>query len=111
MLLILIVELSSWNLMTRTNLHYQHISYRLTLLWFFGGILRYFILLPARLCILSVGLFLLCTTTAFVGYIPNKRLVADIGIAIITHLAWLGSGLKVSEGEGFAFSLNRIHIY
>ncbi|KAF6035484.1 hypothetical protein EB796_006202 [Bugula neritina] len=67
-------ELSSWNLLTRTNLNYQHISNRLTFLWLVGGIFRYCVLLPVRLCIVSVGLGLLVITTAIVGYIPNRRM-------------------------------------
>ncbi|XP_067928147.1 glycerol-3-phosphate acyltransferase 3-like [Watersipora subatra] len=67
-------ELPSWNLLTRTNENYQHISNRLTVLWFLGGLFRYICLLPVRLWIVSIGLILLVITTAIVGYIPSKRM-------------------------------------
>uniref|UniRef100_H2YVB9 Phospholipid/glycerol acyltransferase domain-containing protein n=2 Tax=Ciona savignyi TaxID=51511 RepID=H2YVB9_CIOSA len=44
-------ELSSWNLLTRTNFHYQFISVRLSVLWLSGVILRYCFLLPLRILI------------------------------------------------------------
>lgn len=41
-------ELESWNLLTRSNYNFRHISTRLTALWGFGLIIRYCILLPLR---------------------------------------------------------------
>lgn len=41
-------ELVSWNLLTRTNVNFQYISPRLTMVWVLGVIVRYCILLPLR---------------------------------------------------------------
>lgn len=41
-------ELESWNLLTRSNNNFRHISTRLTALWGLGLIIRYCILLPLR---------------------------------------------------------------
>ena len=48
-------ELKSWNLMTRTNAQFEFINWRLTAFWLAGGLARYFLLLPARLTILMIG--------------------------------------------------------
>ncbi|XP_066278090.1 glycerol-3-phosphate acyltransferase 4-like isoform X5 [Branchiostoma lanceolatum] len=39
-------ELPSWNLLTRTNTHYEFVSMRLTILWVIGFLFRYCCLLP-----------------------------------------------------------------
>lgn len=41
-------ELESWNLLTRSNYNFQHISLRLTVLWGLGVVIRYGFLLPLR---------------------------------------------------------------
>lgn len=41
-------ELVSWNLLTRTNINFQYISLRLTMVWVLGVIVRYCVLLPLR---------------------------------------------------------------
>uniref|UniRef100_A0A3B1IZP0 Glycerol-3-phosphate acyltransferase 4 n=1 Tax=Astyanax mexicanus TaxID=7994 RepID=A0A3B1IZP0_ASTMX len=41
-------ELESWNLLTRSNYNFNHISTRLTVLWGLGVLIRYGILLPLR---------------------------------------------------------------
>uniref|UniRef100_A0A8B9KY88 Glycerol-3-phosphate acyltransferase 4 n=1 Tax=Astyanax mexicanus TaxID=7994 RepID=A0A8B9KY88_ASTMX len=41
-------ELESWNLLTRSNYNFQHISTRLTVLWGLGVVIRYCFLLPLR---------------------------------------------------------------
>ncbi|XP_076043647.1 glycerol-3-phosphate acyltransferase 4 isoform X4 [Oratosquilla oratoria] len=48
-------ELTSWNLLTRTNCHYEFISVRLTIFWVVGFLVRYFLLLPLRITILLFG--------------------------------------------------------
>ena len=48
-------ELKSWNLMMRANSQFEFINWRLTTFWLLGGVFRYFILLPARLLILVIG--------------------------------------------------------
>lgn len=41
-------ELESWNLLTRSNYNFRHISVRLTVLWGLGVLVRYGVLLPLR---------------------------------------------------------------
>lgn len=41
-------ELESWNLLTRSNYIFHHISTRLTALWGVGVLIRYGFLLPLR---------------------------------------------------------------
>lgn len=48
-------ELKNWNLLTRTNRHYEFISWRLTVIWMFGFVIRYFFLLPLRVLICFIG--------------------------------------------------------
>ncbi|XP_066278086.1 glycerol-3-phosphate acyltransferase 3-like isoform X1 [Branchiostoma lanceolatum] len=66
-------ELPSWNLLTRTNTHYEFVSMRLTILWVIGFLFRYCCLLPMRfiLFVVSVNIFLM--TTAAIGLMPNSR--------------------------------------
>ncbi|XP_012260242.1 glycerol-3-phosphate acyltransferase 3 isoform X3 [Athalia rosae] len=64
-------ELKNWNLLTRTNRHYEFISWRLTVIWMFGFIMRYFFLLPLRILICCIGVMWLTACTAVVGYVPE----------------------------------------
>ncbi|KAG8033857.1 hypothetical protein G9C98_008338 [Cotesia typhae] len=64
-------ELKNWNLLTRTNRHYEFISWKLTVIWMFGFILRYFFLLPLRIFIFFFGVMWLTICTAIVGYVPE----------------------------------------
>jgi len=63
-------ELPSWNLLTRTNLNYQFVSWRLTLIWVVGGLVRYFFFLPVRLTIAICGGLLLVVSTAMIPRLP-----------------------------------------
>ncbi|CAM4714613.1 unnamed protein product [Leuciscus chuanchicus] len=67
-------ELESWNLLTRSNYNFQHISTRLTVLWGFGVIIRYGFLLPLRLTLAITGISLLVVFTTIIGLLPNGRL-------------------------------------
>ncbi|XP_012153261.1 glycerol-3-phosphate acyltransferase 4 isoform X3 [Megachile rotundata] len=49
-------ELKNWNLLTRTNRHYEFISWKLTVIWMFGFGLRYCFLLPLRIFICFIGI-------------------------------------------------------
>ncbi|XP_011063237.1 PREDICTED: glycerol-3-phosphate acyltransferase 3 isoform X2 [Acromyrmex echinatior] len=64
-------ELKNWNLLTRTNRHYEFISWKLTFIWMFGFVMRYCFLLPLRIFICFVGVMWLTACTAVVGYIPE----------------------------------------
>ncbi|XP_071577076.1 glycerol-3-phosphate acyltransferase 4 isoform X5 [Temnothorax nylanderi] len=49
-------ELKNWNLLTRTNRHYEFISWKLTFIWMFGFVMRYCFLLPLRIFICFIGI-------------------------------------------------------
>ncbi|XP_055635529.1 glycerol-3-phosphate acyltransferase 3 isoform X2 [Toxorhynchites rutilus septentrionalis] len=64
-------ELKNWNLLTRTNRHYEFISLRLTVIWVIGFFIRYVILMPCRVFICFVGVMWLTICTALVGCLPE----------------------------------------
>uniref|UniRef100_A0A5S6N683 Lissencephaly-1 homolog n=1 Tax=Xenopus tropicalis TaxID=8364 RepID=A0A5S6N683_XENTR len=66
-------ELETWNLLTRTNYNFQHISLRLTVLWGLGMLVRYTFLLPLRVALAITGVSLLVIGTTVVGFLPNGR--------------------------------------
>nr|XP_040054097.1 glycerol-3-phosphate acyltransferase 4-like isoform X2 [Gasterosteus aculeatus aculeatus]XP_040054098.1 glycerol-3-phosphate acyltransferase 4-like isoform X2 [Gasterosteus aculeatus aculeatus] len=67
-------ELEGWNLLTRSNYNFRHISVRLTVLWGLGVLIRYGVLLPLRVTLAVVGICLLLVLTTLVGFLPNKEL-------------------------------------
>uniref|UniRef100_A0A4W4ESP4 Phospholipid/glycerol acyltransferase domain-containing protein n=1 Tax=Electrophorus electricus TaxID=8005 RepID=A0A4W4ESP4_ELEEL len=67
-------ELESWNLLTRSNYNFQHISARLTALWGLGLLIRYCCLLPLRLTLAITGVTLLVVFTTIIGFLPNGRM-------------------------------------
>ncbi|KAH3855611.1 glycerol-3-phosphate acyltransferase 4-like [Dreissena polymorpha] len=66
-------ELKSWNLLTRTDLGYQFISWRLTFLYGIGCAIRYCILLPFRMILCCCGLTFLIVSTFLIGYFPDGK--------------------------------------
>ncbi|GBP63672.1 Glycerol-3-phosphate acyltransferase 4 [Eumeta japonica] len=64
-------ELRSWNLLTRTNRQYEFLTWRLTIIWVMGFVVRYFFLLPLRLLIFVIGVWWLIVCTACVGCVPD----------------------------------------
>uniref|UniRef100_A0A3B4E6K0 Phospholipid/glycerol acyltransferase domain-containing protein n=1 Tax=Pygocentrus nattereri TaxID=42514 RepID=A0A3B4E6K0_PYGNA len=64
-------ELESWNLLTRSNYNFHHISTRLTVLWGLGVLIRYGILLPLRVTLAFTGVGLLVFLTSIIGLLPN----------------------------------------
>ncbi|XP_015520711.1 glycerol-3-phosphate acyltransferase 3 isoform X2 [Neodiprion lecontei] len=64
-------ELKNWNLLTRTNRHYEFISWKLTVIWMFGFLMRYCFLLPLRILICFIGAVWLVATTFLVGFMPD----------------------------------------
>jgi glycerol-3-phosphate O-acyltransferase 3/4 len=54
-------ELTVWNLLSRTNQQYEYVSFRITVLWLVGFLLRYCFLFPFRLVLFIFG----CTYTLF----------------------------------------------
>ncbi|KYM80664.1 Glycerol-3-phosphate acyltransferase 4, partial [Atta colombica] len=67
-------ELKNWNLLTRTNRHYEFISWKLTFIWMFGFVMRYCFLLPLRIFICFVGVLYLVVVTFLIGFLPNGRI-------------------------------------
>ncbi|XP_029455252.1 glycerol-3-phosphate acyltransferase 3 [Rhinatrema bivittatum] len=67
-------ELLSWNLLTRTNNNFQYISLRLTLIWVFGVVVRYGILLPLRITLATIGISWLVVGATLVGQLPESRM-------------------------------------
>ncbi|XP_017778209.1 PREDICTED: glycerol-3-phosphate acyltransferase 3 isoform X2 [Nicrophorus vespilloides] len=64
-------ELKNWNLMTRTNRRYEFISWRLTVIWMCGFIIRYCFLFPLRVVICFFGICWLVASTGLLGTIPD----------------------------------------
>ncbi|XP_066581592.1 glycerol-3-phosphate acyltransferase 3 isoform X1 [Prorops nasuta] len=67
-------ELKNWNLLTRTNRQYEFISWRLTVIWMCGFVMRYCFLLPLRIFICFIGVIYLVLATFIIGSLPNGRL-------------------------------------
>ncbi|XP_055314413.1 glycerol-3-phosphate acyltransferase 3 isoform X6 [Sitodiplosis mosellana] len=67
-------ELKNWNLLTRTNRYHEFISWRLSIIWFIGFFIRYFILMPFRVIICFVGVNVAIVVFTLIGTIPNARL-------------------------------------
>ncbi|CAL1261514.1 unnamed protein product [Larinioides sclopetarius] len=85
-------ELPSWNLLTRTNKNHGFISYRLSILWGIGWILRYLILLPIRLkkwtyCQVSLMCFriLARSFSAIVTFHNKENKAKGGGICVANH--------------------------
>lgn len=67
-------ELKNWNLLTRTNRHYEFISLKLTIIWMIGFFIRYVILMPCRVFICFVGVVYCVVGFGIVGVIPQRKL-------------------------------------
>lgn len=67
-------ELESWNLLTRSNYNFRHISLRLSCLWGVGVLIRYGILLPLRVTLAVTGIGLLLVLTTLLGFLPRGML-------------------------------------
>ncbi|KAF5276021.1 hypothetical protein FQA39_LY00817 [Lamprigera yunnana] len=65
-------DLKNWNLLTRTNTHYEFISWKLTVIWMCGFFIRYFFLFPLRVFICFFGVFYLLVSTAIIGFLPDS---------------------------------------
>uniref|UniRef100_A0A182PE31 Phospholipid/glycerol acyltransferase domain-containing protein n=1 Tax=Anopheles epiroticus TaxID=199890 RepID=A0A182PE31_9DIPT len=78
-------ELKNWNLLTRTNRHYEFISWRLTVIWMIGFLIRYFILMPMRVLICFIGVVYCVIGFAFVGILPTFRLRRAMNDIVFKH--------------------------
>ncbi|XP_033845981.1 glycerol-3-phosphate acyltransferase 4 [Periophthalmus magnuspinnatus] len=66
-------ELETWNLLTRSNYNFRHISVRVTALWGLGVLLRYTVILPLRVALAVTGIILLIVLTTLVGFLPKGK--------------------------------------
>ncbi|CAH1784028.1 unnamed protein product [Owenia fusiformis] len=71
-------ELPSWNLLTRTNMNYRHLSVRLTVLYAVGFLFRYGFLFPFRFLLAFFGISYLIICMSLIGYLPNGRMKRTI---------------------------------
>ncbi|XP_053670898.1 glycerol-3-phosphate acyltransferase 3 [Anopheles nili] len=78
-------ELKNWNLLTRTNRHYEFITWRLTGIWMIGFLIRYFILMPMRVLICFIGVVYCVIGFAIVGIIPTYRLRRTMNDMVFKH--------------------------
>ena len=91
-------ELPQWNLLSRTNNRaYEFVSFRLTLCWMVGFLVRYLILFPLRLIILVIGFVNLFMCMSFVGLLPNSA-----------FKRWLNEKLMVFGFDFIAGSLSLV---
>ncbi|VDN58699.1 unnamed protein product [Dracunculus medinensis] len=68
-------QLATWNMLTRTSISfYQHINWKVTLLWGAGFLFRYLVLLPIRLIFLTSGLIFMVVSTALIGFLTDGPL-------------------------------------
>ncbi|XP_068144907.1 glycerol-3-phosphate acyltransferase 3 isoform X1 [Drosophila tropicalis] len=82
-------ELKSWNMLTRTNRHYEFISWKITLIWVVGFIVRYTILMPLRVLVCFIGVLFAVVTNSIVALIPYRFLrhpLADLSFKITFRL-------------------------
>ncbi|XP_068205043.1 glycerol-3-phosphate acyltransferase 3-like [Palaemon carinicauda] len=90
-------ELPQWNLLSRTNKAYEFISFRLTLCWMLGFLIRYLILFPLRLIILLLGFLNLVVCMSAIGLLPDGN-----------FKRWLNSKLMVFCFDFIAGSLSLV---
>ncbi|KAJ8705775.1 hypothetical protein PYW08_012821 [Mythimna loreyi] len=75
-------ELRSWNLLTRTNRQYEFLTWRLTIIWAMGFVVRYMFLLPLRIMIFVIGVWWLVACTACVGTLPDGKTKQRVNYAV-----------------------------
>ncbi|UJR37608.1 hypothetical protein I4U23_030305 [Adineta vaga] len=80
-------EMAVWNLLTRTQQHHELFSLRVTILWFLGFLIRYFILFPFRLCLFFLAMFWMMGSIIFLRYFPISEAKFRFGfyINIVLH--------------------------
>ncbi|KRZ70579.1 Glycerol-3-phosphate acyltransferase 4, partial [Trichinella papuae] len=80
-------ELTSWNLLTRSSYGYHLLNWKLSLLWGFGLIIRYFVIFPINLTILVIALAILIATGCTITFIRDEQhnLAKPGGICVANH--------------------------
>ncbi|KAE9533072.1 hypothetical protein AGLY_009500 [Aphis glycines] len=93
-------ELKSWNMLTRTNRHYEFINWKITVIWMIGFIVRYTFLLPLRVLICFFGVMWLWICTLIVGFVPDSL-----------GKRWLNQNLSIMCFQVLAASLSSVITY
>ncbi|XP_050559589.1 glycerol-3-phosphate acyltransferase 3 isoform X2 [Spodoptera frugiperda] len=89
-------ELRSWNLLTRTNRQYEFLTWRLTIIWAMGFVVRYMFLLPLRIMIFVIGVLVMVSSTWVVSLVPFVRLRTKLGkISYKTSIRVIIRGLSI----------------
>ncbi|PKK28838.1 glycerol-3-phosphate acyltransferase 3 [Columba livia] len=83
-------ELVSWNLLSRTNANLHNVSWQLTIVWVFGILIRYCLLLPFRVCLTLFSILLLVFATTVVRQFPNGRVKCWLSNQVQMMCAALG---------------------
>ncbi|CAF0965302.1 unnamed protein product [Rotaria sordida] len=80
-------EMAVWNLLTRTQQQHEYFSIRVTLLWFVGFCIRYFILFPFRLFLFIIGITWMLVSAIFLKYFLKRDAKLRYGfyINIVLH--------------------------
>ena len=79
-------ELQTWNLLTRTYKTVKVHSFKLSVLWFVGFIIRFLVLFPIRFVIFVIGILFLIQSMFFIGFLPNSSFKRGVytRISVIT---------------------------
>ncbi|CAG9789871.1 unnamed protein product [Diatraea saccharalis] len=72
-------ELRSWNLLTRTNRQYEFLTWRLTIIWAMGFVVRYMFLLPLRIMIFVIGVATMLGNTTIINLLPEGKIRRFLG--------------------------------
>jgi len=80
-------EMAVWNLLTRTQQTHELFSLRVSLLWFLGFVVRYFILFPFRLCLFCLAIFWMMASAGFLRFWPDPKTKLRIGgyVNLVLH--------------------------
>ncbi|XP_041055718.1 glycerol-3-phosphate acyltransferase 3 isoform X2 [Carcharodon carcharias] len=107
-------ELVLWNLLTRTNRNFQHISVCLTILWGLGVGIRYGVLLPLRVKVwLSELVHLMCYRicarglSATIRYHNKENRPKKGGICVANHTSPIDVVILANDG-GYAM-VGQVH--
>lgn len=66
-------ELTVWNLLSRNDQQYEYVSFRVTVLWLFGLLLRYCVLFPFRLVLFLFACSFTFLSTFLIGRIKDGK--------------------------------------
>uniref|UniRef100_A0A672UG06 Phospholipid/glycerol acyltransferase domain-containing protein n=1 Tax=Strigops habroptila TaxID=2489341 RepID=A0A672UG06_STRHB len=98
-------ELVSWNLLSRTNANLHHVSWQLTVVWVFGILIRYCLLMPFRVKHwLGNQVQMMCATlgirclAGLVHFHNRENRPQEGGICVANHTSPLDVLILASDG-------------